>query len=61
MFYITRDSIISFNMQRAHGSWILYVEVEKLASLIIHIRRGMCNPGGTQMSVGLEPWEIRQN
>ena len=60
---VTQGPIIAFNMQRADGSWIGYAEVEKLASVKnIHIRTGgMCNPGGIETSVGLEPWEIEQN
>ncbi|KAG0638497.1 pyridoxal phosphate-dependent transferase [Tuber brumale] len=60
---ITQGPIIAFNMQRADGSWIGYAEVEKLASVKnIHIRTGgLCNPGGIETSVGLEPWEIEQN
>ncbi|RPA92144.1 PLP-dependent transferase [Choiromyces venosus 120613-1] len=59
----TQGPIIAFNMQRADGSWIGYAEVEKLASVKnIHIRTGgLCNPGGIETSVGLEPWEIEQN
>jgi len=60
---VTQGPIIAFNMQRADGSWIGYAEVEKLASVKnIHIRTGgLCNPGGIESSVGLEPWEIERN
>ncbi|CUS13750.1 unnamed protein product [Tuber aestivum] len=60
---VTQGPIVAFNMQRADGSWIGYAEVEKLASVKnIHIRTGaLCNPGGIEASVGLEPWEIEQN
>lgn len=59
----TQGPILAFNMQHADGSWIGYAEVEKLASVKnIHIRTGgLCNPGGVESWIGLEPWEIEQN
>jgi molybdenum cofactor sulfurtransferase len=60
---LKQGATIAFNLKRADGSWIGYVEVEKLASVkTIHIRVGShCNPGGMENYVGLKPWEIRQN
>jgi molybdenum cofactor sulfurtransferase len=59
----TQGPTVAFNMQKADGSWVGYVEVAKLASVKnIHIRvGGMCNPGGMDAHVGLKPWEIEQN
>lgn len=54
---------VTFNMKRPNGMWVGYAEVEKLSAVKnIHIRAGsMCNPGGMNTYVGLEPWEIEKN
>ena len=43
----TQGPIINFNFKKPDGSWVGYVEVEKLASSKnIHLRvGGFCNPG----------------
>ena len=59
----TQGPIIAFNLRDNKGNWISNTEVEKLASVRnIHLRTGgVCNPGGIAQSLGLAPWEMREN
>ncbi|KAH8815197.1 molybdenum cofactor sulfurase [Xylogone sp. PMI_703] len=54
---------VAFNIRNSHGAWVSNIEFEKLATVRkFHIRTGShCNPGGAASSLGLEPWEMRQN
>ncbi|KAL8144553.1 hypothetical protein V2J09_017585 [Rumex salicifolius] len=54
---------ISFNLKRSDGSWIGYLEVEKLASLSgIQLRTGcFCNPGACSKYIGLSHLELLSN
>lgn len=58
-----QGAVVTFNVRTARGAWISSTEVEKLASIHgIHLRvGGVCNPGGVAASLGLEPWEMREN
>ncbi|KAI1098597.1 PLP-dependent transferase [Jackrogersella minutella] len=55
--------VVAFNLQNHLGGWISLTEFEKLAVLKrFHVRTGgLCNPGGIAQSLGLEPWEMKQN
>jgi molybdenum cofactor sulfurtransferase len=55
--------VVAFNLRNSQGDWISTTEVEKVAAVKrIHIRTGgLCNPGGTAASLGLEPWEMKDN
>ena len=55
--------VVAFNMRNSQGDWVSTYEVEKTATVKrIHIRTGgLCNPGGIATSLGLEPWEMRDN
>lgn len=55
--------VVAFNLQNHLGGWVSLVEFEKLAVLKrFHVRTGgLCNPGGIASSLGLEPWEMKQN
>ncbi|KAH6634449.1 pyridoxal phosphate-dependent transferase [Chaetomium sp. MPI-SDFR-AT-0129] len=55
--------VVAFNIRNSQGAWISLAEVEKLALLKkFHIRTGgVCNPGGIASTLGLQPWEMRQN
>ena len=59
----TQGPIIAFNLQNQHGGWISNAEVEKLAAIKnLQLRTGgLCNPGGVASSLGLAPWEMRDN
>ncbi|TKA27753.1 hypothetical protein B0A50_04854 [Salinomyces thailandicus] len=59
----TQGPIVAFNLRNSKGSWVSSTEVEKLASVKdIHLRTGgVCNPGGIAQSLGLAPWEMREN
>jgi molybdenum cofactor sulfurtransferase len=58
-----RGPIVAFNLRNSQGDWISTTEVEKVATVKrIHIRTGgLCNPGGIAASLGLEPWEMKDN
>ena len=58
-----RGPIVAFNLRNSQGDWISNTEVEKVATVKrIHIRTGgLCNPGGIAASLGLEPWEMKDN
>lgn len=55
--------IVAFNLRNSSDGWVSTTEVEKLASVEkIHLRTGgVCNPGGVASSLGLAPWEMRDN
>lgn len=55
--------VVAFNLRNSHGEWISTTEIEKVATVKrIHIRTGgLCNPGGIATSLGLEPWEMKDN
>ncbi|OCK83922.1 PLP-dependent transferase [Lepidopterella palustris CBS 459.81] len=59
----TQGPIVSFNIRNSHGGWVSNAEVEKLSAVRnIQLRTGgLCNPGGIAESLGLAPWEMKQN
>lgn len=59
----TQGPVVAFNLRESGGAWVSNTEVEKLASVRnMNIRTGgLCNPGGTASSLGLAPWEMKQN
>ncbi|KAF2134191.1 PLP-dependent transferase [Dothidotthia symphoricarpi CBS 119687] len=59
----TQGPIVAFNLRNESGGWVSNAEVEKLAAIKnFHIRTGgLCNPGGVASSLGLAPWEMRDN
>jgi molybdenum cofactor sulfurtransferase len=59
----TQGPIVALNFQDSRGNWVSNTEVEKLANIKdIHLRTGgVCNPGGVAQSLGLVPWEMREN
>ena len=65
--YSNRESacgpVVAFNLRNSRGDWISTHEVEKVATVKrIHVRTGgLCNPGGVATSLGLEPWEMKDN
>lgn len=60
---LTQGPIVAFNLCNPFGGWVSNAEVEKLAAIKnIHLRTGgLCNPGGVASSLGLAPWEMRDN
>jgi molybdenum cofactor sulfurtransferase len=60
---IQHGPVVAFNLRNAQGEWISNTELEKVASVKnIHLRTGgLCNPGGIATSLGLEPWEMKDN
>ncbi|KAL1304648.1 hypothetical protein AAFC00_003610 [Neodothiora populina] len=59
----TQGPVLAFNLRHSKGAWVSNTEVEKLAFVkSLNLRTGsLCNPGGTAHSLGLAPWEMRQN
>lgn len=59
----TQGPVVAFNMCDGGGRWISNTEVEKLATVRnVHLRTGgLCNPGGIATSLGLSPWEMKDN
>ena len=59
----TQGPAIAFNLRDSQGGWVSNTEVEKLTTVKnIHLRTGgLCNPGGIASSLGLSPWEMREN
>lgn len=59
----TYGPVVAFNLRNAQGDWISNTELEKVAIVKnIHLRTGgLCNPGGIATSLGLEPWEMKDN
>jgi molybdenum cofactor sulfurtransferase len=55
--------VVAFNLRNAQAEWISNTELEKVATVKnIHLRTGgLCNPGGIATSLGLEPWEMKDN
>ncbi|KAF2788697.1 PLP-dependent transferase [Melanomma pulvis-pyrius CBS 109.77] len=55
--------IIAFNLRNHLGGWVSNAEVEKLAAVKNFQLRtgGLCNPGGVASSLGLAPWEMKEN
>ncbi|CAG5175060.1 uncharacterized protein ALTATR162_LOCUS10800 [Alternaria atra] len=60
---LTQGPVIAFNLRNQCGGWVSNAEVEKLAAVKnIQLRTGgLCNPGGVASSLGLAPWEMREN
>jgi molybdenum cofactor sulfurtransferase len=60
---LTQGPVIAFNLRNQCGGWVSNAEVEKLAAIKnIQLRTGgLCNPGGVASSIGLAPWEMREN
>jgi molybdenum cofactor sulfurtransferase len=60
---LTQGPVVAFNIRNQCGGWVSNAEVEKLAAIKnIHLRTGgLCNPGGVASSLGLAPWEMREN
>ena len=59
----TQGPVIAFNLRNSVGEWISNAEVEKLAIVKdIQLRTGgLCNPGGIAASLGLDPWDMKEN
>jgi molybdenum cofactor sulfurtransferase len=59
----TQGPIVAFNLRNECGGWVSNAEVEKLAAIRdMQLRTGgLCNPGGVASSLGLAPWEMREN
>jgi molybdenum cofactor sulfurtransferase len=59
----TQGPVVAFNFRNESGGWVSNAEVEKLAAIRdIQLRTGgLCNPGGVASSLGLAPWEMREN
>jgi molybdenum cofactor sulfurtransferase len=59
----TQGPVLAFNLRNQCGGWVSNAEVEKLAAVRnIQLRTGgLCNPGGVAASLGLAPWEMREN
>jgi molybdenum cofactor sulfurtransferase len=59
----TQGPVVALNLQCQSGGWVSNAEVEKLAAIRnIQLRTGgLCNPGGVASSLGLAPWEMREN
>jgi molybdenum cofactor sulfurtransferase len=59
----TQGPVVAFNLQNECGGWVSNAEVEKLAAVKNFQLRtgGLCNPGGVASSLGLAPWEMREN
>lgn len=59
----SQGPVVTFNLRDSKGAWVSNNEVEKLAYVKnINVRTGsLCNPGGIASSLGLAPWEMRQN
>ncbi|KAF1996128.1 PLP-dependent transferase [Amniculicola lignicola CBS 123094] len=59
----TQGPIVAFNLCNHLGGWVSNAEVEKLAAVKNFQLRtgGLCNPGGVASSLGLAPWEMREN
>lgn len=55
--------LVAFNLRNSQGEWTSNTEVEKVAEVKgIHLRTGgLCNPGGVATSLGLKPWEMKEN
>ncbi|PSN64816.1 PLP-dependent transferase [Corynespora cassiicola Philippines] len=59
----SQGPIIAFNIRNHQGGWVSNAEVEKLAAVKNFQLRtgGLCNPGGVASSLGLAPWEMKEN
>ncbi|KAF2683516.1 molybdenum cofactor sulfurase protein-like protein [Lentithecium fluviatile CBS 122367] len=59
----TQGPVVAFNLRTQCGGWVSNAEVEKLAAVKSFQLRsgGLCNPGGVASSLGLVPWEMREN
>jgi molybdenum cofactor sulfurtransferase len=59
----SQGPIVAFNLRNQLGGWVSNAEVEKLAAVKnIQLRTGgLCNPGGVASSLGLAPWEMKEN
>lgn len=59
----SQGPVIAFNLLNECGGWVSNAEVEKLAAVKnLQLRTGgLCNPGGVASSLGLAPWEMREN
>lgn len=59
----TQGPVVAFNLRNQLGGWVSNAEVEKLAAIRnVQLRTGgLCNPGGVASSLGLAPWEMKEN
>jgi len=59
----SQGPVIAFNIRNSQKAWVSNTELEKLAAIKnIQLRTGgLCNPGGTASSLGLAPWEMKEN
>jgi molybdenum cofactor sulfurtransferase len=59
----TQGPIVAFNIQNSSGGWVSNGEVERLSAVKNFQLRtgGLCNPGGIASSLGLAPWEMKEN
>ncbi|OAL53291.1 PLP-dependent transferase [Pyrenochaeta sp. DS3sAY3a] len=59
----TQGPVVAFNLRNQFGGWVSNAEMEKLAAIKNFQLRtgGLCNPGGVASSLGLAPWEMREN
>lgn len=59
----SQGPIVAFNLRNHLGAWVSNAEVEKLAAVKSFQLRtgGLCNPGGVAYSLGLAPWEMKEN
>lgn len=59
----TQGPVVAFNLRNECGGWVSNAEVEKLAAIKnLQLRTGgLCNPGGVASSLGLAPWEMKEN
>ncbi|KAK5999882.1 hypothetical protein QM012_004970 [Aureobasidium pullulans] len=59
----TQGPVVAFNLCDARGQAVSNLEVEKLAHVRnINIRTGgLCNPGGIQSALNLQPWQMKEN
>jgi molybdenum cofactor sulfurtransferase len=59
----SQGPIVAFNLRNHMGGWVSNAEVEKLTAVKnFQIRTGgLCNPGGVASSLGLAPWEMKEN
>ncbi|KAJ4301059.1 hypothetical protein N0V90_003149 [Kalmusia sp. IMI 367209] len=59
----TQGPVVAFNLRNHRGAWVSNAEVEKLTAVRNFQLRtgGLCNPGGVACSLGLAPWEMKEN
>ncbi|KAF2200004.1 PLP-dependent transferase [Delitschia confertaspora ATCC 74209] len=59
----SQGPIVAFNIRNHLGGWVSNAELEKISAVKnFHLRTGgLCNPGGVAASLGLAPWEMKEN